>query len=379
MKFTEKMLGLLNIGEDYDSQVAALVKKNDALDDAMSKEHEANGGSPKFYAIRVQGIKNSIAIAKLHADESKKDLAAAKKKKAAKSVIWKFEGAIEYHEERIKKLADDMKYWEERAKAKPAKKSEAKVNEAGDIKTLAIQMKVSDTFFADMLDATGKSVFAYEGYVPDFFPDEHYGDYLYLDIDIKTGKITNWKVPTPKDIESMKGENRNKDAQPEDTETEQRIAREDVVVGEVVNAKSDKGDASLLILSKSSTGGFYCVALKAGKIPSEPNVESSNSYLGDKFYRTSDKVKGKVVKFKNYAWFETGNKKVDTKMSQLGDMYKVFSEEATSEAQAVFDKLEDNNYHTENSQFVFDVVKAIIAKKDISKIVSKYKLIADEL
>lgn len=36
----------------------------------------------------------------------------------------------------------------------------------------------------------------YEGYVPDFFPEEHYGDYVYLDIDVNTGKITNWKKPT---------------------------------------------------------------------------------------------------------------------------------------------------------------------------------------
>lgn len=209
------MLGLLIVGEDYDSQLAALVKKNDALEDSMHKEHEANGSTPKFYSIRVQTMKNSIAICKLHAEESKKDLAVAKKKKAAKNVIWKLEGQIEHHEKRMKTLADDMKHWEEKAKEKPAKKSESVVNEATEIKTLAIQMKVSDTFFASMQDASGKTVYDYEGYVPDFFPDEHYGDYLYLDIDIKTGKITNWKVPTPKDLESMKGENRNKDAQEE--------------------------------------------------------------------------------------------------------------------------------------------------------------------
>jgi hypothetical protein len=35
----------------------------------------------------------------------------------------------------------------------------------------------------------------YSGYVPAFFPGEHYGDYIMLDIDVDTGKIVNWKVP----------------------------------------------------------------------------------------------------------------------------------------------------------------------------------------
>jgi hypothetical protein len=290
MKLTEMMIDALDLGEDADQAVNALVKKNDALDAAMGKEHDANGSSPKFYKLRVQTYKNSIAIAQLHVKSSQEDLAAAKKKKADKSTIWKLEGQVEYHQKRIKKLHDDLPHWVEKAKGKPAKKSESKVNE-----------------------------------------------------------------------------------------DEGEVDRNDVKVGEVVTTKGDKwGDGSLLILSKSSSG-FYCVPLKDGKIPSDPRVASSNSYLSVKFLRTSEKFKGKVIKFKKYSWFETGNKKVDTQMSQLGDMYKVFSEEATPEMQSIFDKLEDNNYHTENSQFVHDVVMNIIAKKDSSKIVAKYKDIADEL
>jgi|TARA_B110001469_G_C9392769_1_gene202558 hypothetical protein len=32
----------------------------------------------------------------------------------------------------------------------------------------------------------------YEGYVPDFFPEQHFGDYVTLDIDTQTGVILNW-------------------------------------------------------------------------------------------------------------------------------------------------------------------------------------------
>ncbi|MCY1454717.1 hypothetical protein D9M71_718000 [compost metagenome] len=44
---------------------------------------------------------------------------------------------------------------------------------------------------------------SYEGYVPDFFPGDHYGDYLILNIDLETGQIKNWKKPTAGDIEKM--------------------------------------------------------------------------------------------------------------------------------------------------------------------------------
>ena len=43
----------------------------------------------------------------------------------------------------------------------------------------------------------------YDGYVPNFFPDEHFGDYVMLDIDVKSGKILNWKVPTQKQLNDL--------------------------------------------------------------------------------------------------------------------------------------------------------------------------------
>ncbi|MGF0237226.1 hypothetical protein ACQR3P_30300 [Rhodococcus sp. IEGM1300] len=44
---------------------------------------------------------------------------------------------------------------------------------------------------------------SYEGYVPDFFPGQHYGDYLILSIDLETGQIKNWQKPSADDIEKM--------------------------------------------------------------------------------------------------------------------------------------------------------------------------------
>ena len=67
---------------------------------------------------------------------------------------------------------------------------------AVEAKTLKIHLKVSDRFCCEVLDQDGRSLKDHEGYVPDFMPGEHYGDYVILDIDIDSGQITNWKVPT---------------------------------------------------------------------------------------------------------------------------------------------------------------------------------------
>lgn len=72
-----------------------------------------------------------------------------------------------------------------------------------EAKTLRTTMKVRDSFSADLLDADGQVLKEYEGYVPRFMPGEHYGDYLYLDIDIDTGQITNWKQVSAVDIEKF--------------------------------------------------------------------------------------------------------------------------------------------------------------------------------
>lgn len=70
-------------------------------------------------------------------------------------------------------------------------------------KTLRIHMKVRDEFEAELKDADGEVLTEYLGYVPDFMPEQHFGDYLILDIDIDTGQITNWVKPSAEQIEEF--------------------------------------------------------------------------------------------------------------------------------------------------------------------------------
>lgn len=71
-----------------------------------------------------------------------------------------------------------------------------------DIKTLEICCKVSDRFSYTLKDADGVQVFDQDdGYVPDFMPGKHYGDYIMLTIDIDTGMVTNWQKPTAEQLE----------------------------------------------------------------------------------------------------------------------------------------------------------------------------------
>jgi hypothetical protein len=66
---------------------------------------------------------------------------------------------------------------------------------------LKLSAKCSDMFTARLFTNTGKQVGSdYSGYVPKFFPEEHYGDYIMLNIDTDTGKIINWKPPTDKKL-----------------------------------------------------------------------------------------------------------------------------------------------------------------------------------
>jgi hypothetical protein len=73
-----------------------------------------------------------------------------------------------------------------------------------EAKTLKLHLKVCDEFTAHVYDQDGQELGGQsDGYVPDFMPGEHYGDYVILDIDIDTGQITNWKKPTAGQIENF--------------------------------------------------------------------------------------------------------------------------------------------------------------------------------
>lgn len=63
-------------------------------------------------------------------------------------------------------------------------------------KIITIIAKCSDLFSAHLDDNR-----RYEGYVPSFFPGEHYGDYVQLEIELATGRILNWTPPTKQDLE----------------------------------------------------------------------------------------------------------------------------------------------------------------------------------
>ena len=68
---------------------------------------------------------------------------------------------------------------------------------------IKICAKCSDMFSAQLFQ-NGKQVGSYNGYVPDFMPGCHFGDYVELTIDIENGKILNWHKPTAIDLEIFK-------------------------------------------------------------------------------------------------------------------------------------------------------------------------------
>jgi hypothetical protein len=75
------------------------------------------------------------------------------------------------------------------------------------ITTLSINAKCSDLCWMEARGVGNGVIAEGSGYVPNFMPEEHYGDYVTLDIDVATGKILNWVVPTDaeiiRDIEAM--------------------------------------------------------------------------------------------------------------------------------------------------------------------------------
>lgn len=73
-----------------------------------------------------------------------------------------------------------------------------------EAKTLHIHTKTRDTLEFGIKDQEGKEIFYQENdYTPGFFPGDHCGDYLILDIDIETGQILNWKPPTAEQLEQL--------------------------------------------------------------------------------------------------------------------------------------------------------------------------------
>ena len=75
-------------------------------------------------------------------------------------------------------------------------------------RTIRINAKCSDLFWA-AFEVDGKRVGEQTGYVPNWLPnpnEDHYGDYVSLQIDVDTGRILNWRKPTAADLASFKKE-----------------------------------------------------------------------------------------------------------------------------------------------------------------------------
>jgi hypothetical protein len=68
------------------------------------------------------------------------------------------------------------------------------------VKSIFVTAKTSDACHIRFLDEDKNSLGERSDYVPNYFPEEHYGDYLELEIEVATGKILNWKAPTQKEL-----------------------------------------------------------------------------------------------------------------------------------------------------------------------------------
>ena len=68
--------------------------------------------------------------------------------------------------------------------------------------TLKLSAKCSDCCATTLVDDNGKILKETDGYVPAIMPYGG-GDYVDIEIDLATGKILNWEVPTPKQIEDF--------------------------------------------------------------------------------------------------------------------------------------------------------------------------------
>lgn len=72
-----------------------------------------------------------------------------------------------------------------------------------EVTEMHIYLKLRDEFSCQLYDSNNNMIKDYEGYVPNKIVPGEFGDYLDLRIDINTGQILNWKVPSKEDLESF--------------------------------------------------------------------------------------------------------------------------------------------------------------------------------
>lgn len=95
----------------YQDKISALSKKIDALMDKQDAVRKKVGGGithPQVAAVYIEMYKKHIEIENLRVEQFKKELADAKKRKAAKNVIDKIEVGISYRNDQVKKYTKAM-------------------------------------------------------------------------------------------------------------------------------------------------------------------------------------------------------------------------------------------------------------------------------
>ena len=73
-----------------------------------------------------------------------------------------------------------------------------------EVTCIHITAKCSDMCYAELIGPQSEIVAKHDGYVPALMPEEHYGDYVDIQIDLETGQIMNWKKPSREVIEETK-------------------------------------------------------------------------------------------------------------------------------------------------------------------------------
>jgi hypothetical protein len=79
-------------------------------------------------------------------------------------------------------------------------KFKIKIEKEVEASVIQVHAKVSDRGAYTLQDENGNEIAMDDGYVPGFFPYGG-GDYLVLDIELKTGLIKNWTPPRADQLE----------------------------------------------------------------------------------------------------------------------------------------------------------------------------------
>jgi hypothetical protein len=69
---------------------------------------------------------------------------------------------------------------------------------------ISLTAKCSDMCYMELENADGTTA-EHNGYVPDWMPGDHDGDYVCLTIDLETGKILNWEKPSDEALQKTFG------------------------------------------------------------------------------------------------------------------------------------------------------------------------------